>query len=106
MLPFSHKKNVISQEVVAVSPDNRVILFKNIVQPEGLEAGWTAEELFLSGEDEAGDYQIIHVGNPVRAEEKKWGNDFNLTLAEAVAAGQYDVELYFDRKILRKLGLA
>lgn len=104
MLPFSRKNNVISQEVIAVSPDERVILFKNIVKPEGLEAGWTAEELFLSGQNKSGDYQIISVGTLLAfAEEKKWGNDRNLSLAEAVAAGQYDVELYFDIKTLRKL---
>ncbi|MCA6395504.1 MAG: hypothetical protein IM606_09970 [Cytophagales bacterium] len=85
MLPFSHKNNVIGQEVIAISPDERVILFKNIVQAAGL----TVEELFLSGETVAGDYVLI----AKNADDAVWdgyGDDQNLTLAEAVAVGQYN----------------
>lgn len=85
MLPFSHKKNVISQEVIAVSPDERVILFKNIVQAAGL----TVEELFLSGETVAGDYVLIAI-NADDAACTDYGDDQNLTMAEAVAVGQYN----------------
>lgn len=86
MLPFSHKNNVISQEVIAVSPDERVILFKNIVQAAGL----TVEELFLSGETIAGDYVLIAI-NADDAACNDYGDDQNLTLAEAVAVGQHNI---------------
>ena len=85
MLPFSYKKNVISQEVIAVSPDENVILFKNIVQAAGL----TVEELFLSGETVAGDYVLIAI-NADDAARNCYGDDENLTMAEAVAVGQYN----------------
>lgn len=99
MLPFSlwpHKKEITHQEVIAVSPDERVILFKNIVQArvmiagQSQAAGLTVEELFLSGETIAGDYVLIAI-NADDAVCTDYGDDQNLTLPEAVAAGQHNI---------------
>lgn len=82
MLPFSNEYSPRYQELLASSPDGKILLFTN---DDG--------NLYLSKQTDADDFTIASI-NENDANSEIHGSDNDMTLADAVKAGDVRVKDY------------